>query len=468
MTKAIVVGGGLAGLSAADVLSQGGVEVTIFEERGRLGGLVASGMFHGVEADIGAESFAARSQEVADLCEELGLEVGAPQGSSWVWSHEHGGHGVPIPFGQLGIPTSETDPDVQKALTPAEMERLGAEPTLPPSIWADDLATLVEKRLGKAVLDKLTRPIAAGIYGADPEKLAVDTVCPGLKAAFSETGSLIAAVKKLKQGSPRHAVLAPVGGMFKLPQALQKRCEENGVKVYPRTAVTQAKPTSDGWVVTTQQTRRGASASASPIPFGDPQVWECDLLVWATSGDPAVKFLRNLVPIEWELATGAPVVHLSMAVKSGALDQGPRGSGMLVAPGTGDPSEVQAKALTHYSYKWPWAARSLGPHHHLLRVSYGRAGQAEPNPSVEDALADASRLLGVPLEPSQVLDYMSVHWGKSLPPHTPEHRENLAKLREDLGAWPTLAVVGAWSAGSGIAAVIPAARAQAQRLLQEV
>ena len=79
--KFAVVGGGIAGLSAAwDLAGAGGTEVTVFEP-GHLGGKLLTTMFLGRPVDEGADSLITRVPEGVALCQELGLgeEMGAPE-----------------------------------------------------------------------------------------------------------------------------------------------------------------------------------------------------------------------------------------------------------------------------------------------------------------------------------------------------------------------------------------------------
>jgi oxygen-dependent protoporphyrinogen oxidase len=144
---------------------------------------------------------------------------------------------------------------------------------------------------------------------------------------------------------------------------------------------------------------------------------------------------------------------ITLALRAPALDEAPRGTGVLVAPG----ADVRAKGLTHASAKWPWLRALLPDGVHVVRLSYGRAGDPEPTvpPSVEEAVADASRLLGVPLDASHVLGHLDTHWPHALAPARPADRA----LADDAGhRLPGLAVVGAWVAGTGLAAVVGQAR----------
>jgi len=135
---------------------------------------------------------------------------------------------------------------------------------------------------------------------------------------------------------------------------------------------------------------------------------------------------------------------------------------VLVAPGV---EGVRAKALTHATAKWAWLATAAGPGRHVLRLSYGpAAGRSDvARLSLAElttlALRDASTLLGVPLERSQVVGAARVRWSQSLPKPSPAHRAAVAAARDGAATLPSLAVCGSWVAGNGLAAVVAQARA---------
>jgi protoporphyrinogen/coproporphyrinogen III oxidase len=68
-----VVGGGLAGLVAADALVSRGATVTVFEIAPRFGGQVRTERADGFLIEHGAEGFPARRAAVRELCTHLGL-----------------------------------------------------------------------------------------------------------------------------------------------------------------------------------------------------------------------------------------------------------------------------------------------------------------------------------------------------------------------------------------------------------
>lgn len=481
----LVIGGGLAGLTSAYTLQKQGARVAVIEERGRPGGLICSGRFGDFTFDIGAEAFAAGASEVKDLCAELGLPLVAPRGKSWIFHHERPGHregALPIPHGMLGIPASLDDPGIVGTLSEAEMQRAREDLTMGSQVGAEETTVtgLVTARLGKAVLEKVVAPVAGGIHSASTDRLNADTVLRGLRSALKEHGSLVkavAALRGLRPGKP--AVLAPEGGMFRLVETLAQRIEEGGglilshvrglelepVENESDAAAGSNQPSSAGWKVTVSNTKSGPTPGASPINIGEAVTVTVPQVVVALPGYLAAPMLRRVPGIAvGELPQGGPIAHVTLFVDCPALDAHPRGSGMLVQrPSSKDirPSSkdiengcVGAKAITHYTSKWPWAQDAAGKGRHLLRVSYGWANGPEIPVSVEDALKDASRLLGVAISPEQLLGSMIIHWDGSLPPFTPKHREMTAKLLEDIRAYPGLDLAGSWVAGSGIAAVV--------------
>lgn len=73
-------------------------------------------------------------------------------------------------------------------------------------------------------------------------------------------------------------------------------------------------------------------------------------------------------------------------------------------------------------------------------------------------------ILNCDLTPDQVSGHAIIRFPNSLPPQTPEHRERVAAFATVVADLPGLAVTGAWYAGTGLAAVVPHARASAERL----
>jgi len=503
----VVVGAGVGGLVAARDLAAGGLRVLVVEQRATPGGSVGQHEVAGLTLDSGAESFATRDGAVAALADELGLgtRVVAPDPRG-AWVQLASGAG-PLPrTGLLGIPADPWSRDVRRTIGLVGALRAVLDRVLParvgtgagPAGSGATLGSLVQARMGRRVLDRLVRPVVAGVHAADPDDLAVDAVSPGLLAAVAAHGSLGSAVGHLRALAPAGAAVAGLdGGMHVLVDALVADLAARGVAIRTGVrveAVHRVDAEPDATAPTAFEVMLapvpGAAPIARPVPRAvgraeepAPLLVRADRLVLATP--EAAGLLPAVVPGLGDLHPdpGADVVLVTLVLDAPALDAAPRGTGVLVAPGV---DRVRAKALTHATAKWAWLARDAGPGRHVVRLSYGVAGSpavgtyanpegtepADPRALGDDALAalalrDASTLLGVALSPAQVVASTRVAWSQALPRPSAAHSATVARVRAGVAGAGGLAVCGAWVAGNGLASVIPDARRAAEALLHE-
>ncbi len=497
--RVVVVGGGIAGLTAAWEAVALGAEVTVLEQAPRVGGALALTSLATaggrVVVDAGAEAFLARRPEVTRLAAEVGLAadlVHPVTTSARVWSR---GRAWPLPPGTvLGIPAS-TD-GLAGLLTAAEVARVAAERSLPPlrsggptadpgGLGSPDgaggvgdvphlgglgdggdvaVGELVAERLGDAVVDRLVEPLLGGVYAGRARELSLAAVSPALAAALRTAPTVLdaaAAVASAGTGSAL-ASTGPVfggirGGVGRLPGAVAAALRAAGATVRTGTTVRHLARAGSGWEVTTGPTGEEATVAA-------------DGVVLAVGAAPARRLLGTaglgaaadaLGPIE-DASVG--IVLLSLAAGGALATAVADTSGILVPPVEG----LLAKAATWSSSKWEWVA-SAAPESVVLRASVGRAGEsaalARPDAQIIAAvLADLETLLGVPLATS-VLDARVARWGGALPQYRPGHLDRVRAMRALLAATPGLAVSGATVDGVGIPACIASGRAAARQVI---
>lgn len=450
---AVVIGGGIAGLVAARELALTGHRVVLAEAAG-FGGRVTGHTVDSLELDAGAESYATRNPAVTRLARELGLTSALPTESP-AWLHAEAGRDVPLPrTGIFGIPGDPLAPDVVQALGAAGAERAAQDLDLAvdPALFEDgvSLGRLVRERLGQAALDTLVTPVVSGVHSADPEVLDADAIAPGLRAALRREGSLCRAAASLRAAAPAGSAVAGIdGGMHTLTAALLQDLRERGVTLLDHTRIDTVELEDGLWHVAS-----------------GPDALEADRLVVATDGATAVDLLSGSIPGLAALrpAEGAGVSLVTLVVDQPLLDEAPRGSGVLVAPGATD---VVAKALTHSTAKWPWLAREAGPGRHVVRLSYGRLSDsaariadAEDEVLLEQAIADAAVLLKVPLSRADVLGSDVIRHPGALPLATAGHRALLDAVEALLADVPELDVLGAWRSGTGLTPIVAATRSQ--------
>ena len=480
---AVVVGGGIAGLVAAHLLVEGGALPVVLEAGERCGGYLAAGTLAAdgaaIQVDVGAESFAARSGATRSLVELLGLETVPPAPlSAWGYTPvARRAHAFPLPAaGVLGIPGHPWAADTRRAIGLRGALRASLDAVLPVDrVDTSSLAALVRSRLGSRVLSRLVTPVAGGVHSSDPALLDVAAVAPGLLEAYHRTGSLTGAVRALRAQAPAgSAVRGVAGGMNRVVAALERSIEASGAEIRRSTPALLLRRDGDEWLVRT----------------GPGQLLRTGRIVLAAPARTTLGLLADLVDVEGaEPARGTDIRLVTLLVRSPALGTAPRGTGVLVAPGT----SVAAKASTHASAKWPWLRRQLdeafGPQVHVVRFSYGRGGTdsartttptttrtadrtttrtaADDDALVAQATADLAALYGV--ADAQVLSSLVTSWDDALAPPTPASRERTARLLADVDGLPArglpgLTVTGAWVAGTGLAAVVPHAQNSARRL----
>lgn len=479
--RALVVGGGISGLVAALELRRAGLDVTVLEADRRWGGCIGEHEVAGLRLDSGAESFATRTDAVRTLVEEIGLaeDVVAPHPSG-AWVILPDGPAELPKTGVLGIPANPWDAEVRAALGLWGSLRASVDRWLPAREprGTESVADLVRARMGRRVLDRLVAPVVGGVHSADPALLDADIVAPGLRRLMAEKGSLAAAVAA-QRGAARgrkagSAVAGIRGGLNRIVAALVERLEADGVRLVlgERVERLERATGADGSTLWRVGAVVPSEGSEEETLLGPEDTYEADVVVVALGGPAAVELLSDAVPAlaGHEPVPGPEVKLVTLVLDCPALDARPRGTGVLVAPQV---PGVEAKALTHATAKWAWLADEAGAGTHVVRLSYGRAGDRVPGvagvgrgPETDNelfaaAVRDASTLLGVALTPEDVTGWDVVRWQGALPFATVGHRERVAAIRALVGAQPGLAVVGGWAAGNGLAAVIPDARSQA-------
>jgi oxygen-dependent protoporphyrinogen oxidase len=406
--RILVVGGGIAGLVAARRLALGGLDVTVIEAHDRLGGQVARHTVGGIDLDAAAESFATRRGTVAGLARTLGIEgdLVVPRAGA-AWLHRADGSAVPLPAtGVSGIPGVPLAGDVVAAIGLRAAVRAQLDSVMLGQIGsgAVTLGELVERRMGRGVLEGLVAPVVRGVHSASPDELDVDRAVPGLRRAFLREGTLASAVRDLRASAPAGSQVQGLrGGVFRLVERLAADLERFGVTVIAGRRVQSAD--TSGIVL-----EGGAHLAGEPL-IAAPGI--------AGSAEP-----------------GRRITLVTLVVDAPELAAAPRGTGVLVAEG----AAVRARALTHLSAKWKWVAEAAAGRA-VLRLSY----DGEPSPdAVPAALADATTLLGVPL--GGLEDAAIVTWERAAP-----------RVHSVDG----MHYVGESVSGTGIAAVVAQAEAVA-------
>jgi protoporphyrinogen oxidase len=457
VTHVVVVGGGIAGLAAADALLDGGATVTVIEAADAVGGKLRVSEVGGIAVDEGAESFLRRRPEGVDLVAALGLAdhlVSPAATSASVWAR---GALRPIPPRTLmGVPGEPAA--LRGVLSPLEVARVRADrwlPGRPPD--GEDVAVgdWVGRRLGPAVVDRLVDPLLGGVYAGRARELSLAATLPQLPR---DQRSALAAVRRaLPPQPPPSTRPEPVfatltAGMGSLPDVLAGSIVRRGGVIVTGRTVRRLERSGSGW-----RTVHG--------PTTDERTIDADGVIVALPAASTRRLLADPVPVAAAELAGIDAASMAIVTTVWRREDVPArsGSGYLVPAATGRP----VKAVTFASAKWSHLDRDGLA---VVRASIGRHGdvadlQRDDADLVTAAVTELSCHAGFSGAPvaSRV-----TRWGGGLPQYAVGHLGRVARIRAAVAGVPGLAVCGASYDGVGIPACIATGRLAAEQMLAAV
>lgn len=475
--RVIVVGGGLAGLSAAESASRTGWHVTLVEASGRFGGVIETVRPDGWLVERSADSFIVNRPEAIRLVERLGLSdelVGIQQTARRALVLCRG-RLEPVPSGfRLMAPGRLWSLLRSPILSPRGRARIAAERWVPrrvPMTAAADesLESFVVRRLGREAFERLVQPLVAGIWTADPARLSMAAACPEFLEMERRHGSLTAGERARRAVVAEEAIGARYGqfvslasGMGTLVSRYVEAVADRGVEML-QAAVESIQPLAPSSEV------RGSNdvqCTDGPNPRGR-TAWRVTFGTRATPGAMSLDadavilavparvatllvsgFDRLLAELLGEIAfAGSAIVSFGFRREQVAH---PLDAAGMVVPRC---ERRRLLAASFSSSKFPGRAPAG---HVLVRGFVGGAldpgaaalGDAELRRIV---LADLSDLIGIRGEP--VLARVE-RWERAMPQYHIGHLERLASIEALLDRQPGLGLAGGSYGGVGIPQVI--------------
>ena len=448
MTDVIVIGGGVAGLAAADLLARSGTDVLLLEAGDRLGGNVHTVTFAGRPVDLGAEMMVAREPTASELCHELSLgdELVAPAHTrAFVWTRR----GLrPLPANPITLmPGHPRELIATRLLSPRGLVRCGWD-VIAPSTAPDadvSIGEIVRSRFGSQVLEQIVDPLLGSVHGGRCDVLSSRALAPQLLAALRTGKGLARGLRELGAGADGPNFTTLRGGLGMLPAALAARAEGSGASVRLGARAASLDISKSGGVVVTQSDGEMVRAAACVV---------------ATPAGAAKRILATSMPeVAAELTA---IVHsraavVALAYPADALSRLPAGSGFVTAGG-----ERLVRACTWSSSKW----RHLRGDPAIVKAFVGSgatpslAGDVELSRSVHRELAIA---LGLRHQP---IDARVQHFAAAIPQYRVGHMERVA--RAEAAVPPPVAIAGASYRGVGLSACVRSGYGAADRLLRRL
>jgi oxygen-dependent protoporphyrinogen oxidase len=443
----IVVGGGIAGLSAAYELQARGLSFVLLERTARPGGVIVSEEVDGYTIDGGPDSLLVQKPEAIALCREIGLGdrlvTTKPPRLAFI---QRAGRLHPLPaHSVLGIPT-RIGPFVRTGLfTWAGKLRMASELFVPARRDGADesIGSFMRRRFGQEATTYLAEPLLAGIHAGDVDRLSIKALFPRLAETERTQGSLIAAFSRAapSAASADGAFRSLPGGLSEMVCALTARLPPDALRFStPARRVLVAPPRVE--------TAAGEFLSARAVIITAPAYVAGDLLRDQDGG--IAQMCQDVLY--------ASTATIALAFPRSAVKHPLNGSGFVV-PRT---ERTGILAASWLSSKWPHRAPDDRV---LMRAFFGGARDEhaldQSDTQLEDVALSALRpLLGISGDPLLSRVY---RFDRASPQHEVGHLARIEALDRRLAQTPGLFMTGSGLRGVGIPDCVADARATARK-----
>ncbi len=255
MKKVAIIGGGITGLAAAFELQEKGIECTVFEASGRVGGCISTLQKDDYLVECGPNSILETHPDIGKLIIRLGIEGNKVAANLTAQKRFIVRDGKPV-----ALPTSPSAFLTSEVFSTKAKLRLLKEPFIKPLVdKQESLADFVQRRVGKEILDYAINPFVSGVYAGDPKKLSTAHAFPKLFALEKKYGSLIkGAMKGAKERKKRAEKNVHEARMYTFDDGMEvlplRLAEKLSYRVHLNTPVESIQMMDEGiWMVNREE-----------------------------------------------------------------------------------------------------------------------------------------------------------------------------------------------------------------------
>jgi len=482
-SRTIVIGGGLAGLAAAQHLAARGRAVELFEGSSALGGVVGTVERGGFLFERAPHTILAGSPTFRRVVDELGLssrlERADPTAKTrWLWSR-----------GKLRALSARPSQIVTTDLLSwSAKRRVLSEPfrRFFPPLDGDpepSFGAFLDERIGREASRLLAGAFVRGIHAAELDELGARSAFPSLWALAARHGSILrgVAARAFAEREPLPGPEFPRNALVSFPRGLRELVDAFGAQLGER-ARCGARAVSlellgERWLVRMDDGRGHVAddvivATSAPIA--------AELLASAAragrlrSKHDASRTLGRSLSRELDDAIAplrdvrhASVTLVGLGFAASARATLPDGFGYLVPPiedGRATPAP-RALGTIFVTNLFPHRA----PHGACSIASFYRGADVEglDDPALA-RLAEQDLALAIAAPVSRASVVHVERWNDVIPRHSPGHADRVGRLRTALRAHARgLHVAGAWVDGVSVENVLSSGRSAADRVLED-
>jgi protoporphyrinogen/coproporphyrinogen III oxidase len=460
MKRIAIIGGGIAGLSAAFFLEKarrdrsGAIDLawTLFEKSDRLGGVIKTEHRDGYVLEAGPDSFLTMKPDGAQLCRDLGIEdqlirSNDAERKTYILVK---GRLVPIPEGlEFMVPTRIAPMAATPLFSLGTKLRMAKEwfASNAPLNQDESVGDFVRRHFGQQMVERVAEPLLAGVYGGDADRLSVRAVLPRFVEMERAHGSLVRATLKARKqrvrtgAQPQPLFTSLKGGMQQMIDTLAAGLPGGSLRL--RQQDLRLLQTKSGWQV------------ASDGKTGE----EFDAVLLAVPAPASASLLRLLQPKIARLL--GETDYTSSAAVAFAYDQAslPPGHGFLVPRAEG--RKMLACTFVHKKFAHRAPEGSV-----LLRCFISSSRVPDLLSHSDDTLREIAQkelreILGLSRQP---LFARVFRWETAMPQYTAGHLERVATMEKMIEEMPGVYIIGNSFYGIGIPDCIRSARLAVEKI----
>ncbi len=441
--RVAVIGGGIAGLSAALTLHEAGLMVVVVEAGDRPGGKIWTDRSDGYTIEAGPDSILSYKPAGLALIERIGLldrVINTREDGQGSYILRHGTL-QPLPEGMTALVPVDVRPVIETQLLSWKAKfRLAGEYFLPARRNSGDesVGGFVRRRLGDEFYQNMAEPLLSGIYAGDANQLSLMATFPRLRMTEQQHGGMIRGALAQRRPASNESTtsrrwtpfISLQQGLGEIIDGLVNRLE--GVQIRTGCQARAVRPTQPGYRI---DLASGESLEASAIILATP--------AWVTAG--LLRPMASQLADELDRIPYVSTATISMAFETQRGTDGVTGRGFLIP-------RAERRVLTAVTWSSSKFAGRAPEGALLMRGYAGHASDQESlNQSDDDLIAAVRRELaeitGFTAEPLFARLY---RWPRALPQYNLGHLERVASIEALTARYPGLALTGAGYRGVGI------------------
>ena len=264
MKDVIIIGAGIAGLTAGFELQKSNIDFQILESSDRIGGVIETLKISDCLIETGPNTFSSLSKEtlglVKDLeCEDSLIEASPDSKKRYIYINSHL---KPVPANPIDF--LKTD-----ILSRAGKWTVFEELFIPKEEKEETVEDFFTRRFGREVLKNLIQPYLNGVFAGDVKKLSTSAVFPKLKELENKHKSVLLGFilsKQFKQAE-KLTLYSFEEGMEFLPNEIYKKIKTKVTLNAKNIEITRAK---DCFIVTFKINNKTINYPANSVLFAIP------------------------------------------------------------------------------------------------------------------------------------------------------------------------------------------------------